>query len=344
MLKRHAETISIRKPSRVRRWLASLLIVIGALVLIGVGWFTWMVNRPRTCAIEAPGPTGTRVDEAGMLANFFPASGVRPEPAVLVVGGSEGGLSRNAKRDALALQAAGFNALQVAYHCAPGKPNGLVRVPLETFGQALDWLKRRPEVDPNAVGVVGYSKGAEAALLVASRRPDVRAVAAGMPSSVAWDGIGLMSWVFKGARSSWTERGHDVPSLPYGSMSSDRGDTYGLHANGLKLLAEHRHALIPVDRIRAPVLLACGDLDRVWPACEMARRVASGLTRAGRPAPILLRYSRGGHGVFGTPYPSGSKGAQRWGSMGGLPDDNTAARREGWPKVVAFLELSLKEN
>jgi dienelactone hydrolase len=327
--------------SRLRTWIKRVALGAGILVLLAAAGFAWMINRPRTCAIEAPGRTGQRVAGSGQFANYFPAATGRRGPAVLVIGGSEGGLSREAKREALDLQAAGFSVLQVAYHCAPGVQNSLIRVPLETFDRALDWLKRRPEVDPNALGVVGYSKGAEAALLVASRRPDVRAVAPGMPSSVAWDGAGPLALVLKGARSSWTANGKDVRSLPYGSMRSDRGDTYGLHANGLKAFAKHRDAAIPVGEIKGSILLVCGDLDAVWPACEMAGQIVAERARQGRRPPVLLRYPRAGHGVFGVPYPPADKGARMWGTMGGSAISNSDARRDGWPKVVGFLRQAL---
>jgi len=342
LLWRHRDRNAQPRPSsRLQKWIKRVVLAVAVLLLLGAGWVTYMMNRPRECAVEAPGATGVRVTEAGLFANYFPAVSGRPGAAVLVIGGSEGGLSREAKRQAMALQAAGFSALQLAYHCAPGKPTGIVRVPLEEFTRALDWLGRRPEVDPAALGIVGYSKGAEAALLVAARRADVRAVAAGMPSSVAWDAIGPLSLALPGMRSSWTERGRDVPGLPYGSLSHQRGEAYGLHANGLRELARHRPALIPVDRIRAPTLLVCGDLDRIWPACEMAEQIIEQSAGAGRSTPVLLRYPQGGHGVFGPAYPANDKGARQWASMGGTPDSNSAARRDSWPRVVAFLSRAL---
>lgn len=326
--------------SRSRRWLKRLGLAAAVLFMAMAGWFTWMINRPQTCSIEAAGATGVRIDEQGVLGNFYPAA-KRRSPAILVIGGSEGGLSREAKREAVALQTAGFTTLQIAYHCAPGLPNGIARIPLETFGQALNWMKRRPEVDPSAVGVVGYSKGAEAALLVASRHPDVRAVAVGMPSSVSWDAAGIMAMIFKGARSSWTYRGVDVPSLPYGSMKSDRGDTYGLHANGLVAIERHPAAVIAVDQIAGPILIACGDKDEVWPACPMAAQISRRREARGRSRPTILRYPDGGHGVFGVPYPSNDRGARYWGAMGGTVNSNTEARRDGWPEVVTFLRRAL---
>lgn len=46
----------------------------------------------------------------------------------------------------------------------------------EDIESCLDWLATQAEVDPEAIGLVGHSVGAGAALLVASRRRDIRGV------------------------------------------------------------------------------------------------------------------------------------------------------------------------
>ncbi|MFM7377128.1 MAG: acyl-CoA thioester hydrolase/BAAT C-terminal domain-containing protein [Erythrobacter sp.] len=97
---------------------------------------------------------------------------------------------------ALALQQEGFSVFHLAYFGAPGQTDTLERIPLELFDKGLDWLKARPEVVTGRVAVMGASKGAEAALLIASRRHDVAAVVAGMPTSVAWNGV---NWANGGA-------------------------------------------------------------------------------------------------------------------------------------------------
>lgn len=332
-----------RKRPRWKVWGKRILIGLGVLLLLVAGYAVWAFNQERACAVVAPGPSGERIATSSVLANFFPGRGEGRRPAVLVIGGYEGGLSSEARREALALQAAGFSALQVGYHCADNLPNGMSRLPLERFMAAVDWLKARPEVDPERIGIIGYSKGAEAALALAVRRPDVRAVAAGMPSSVVWDGMSPLSIISGGLRSTWTEQGKDVPSLPYGSWSHARGGTYGTHSNGLQKVREHPEAVIPVERTRAPILLICGDADIVWPSCEMAKMIEARLVQHGKGAPTLLRYPKAGHGVFGPALPPGSDDARYWSAMGGTERANMAARGDSWPKTVEFLRQNLAE-
>lgn len=323
-----ADVGTMKTRPRWKVWCKRLLIGLGVLILAMVGYTAWAFNQTRTCAVVAPGPTGKRIQTASIFANYFPGKGATRSPAVVVIGGYDGGLGSEAKRQALALQAAGFSALQVAYHCADTLPNKMTRLPLERFTAAIDWLKARPEVDPGRIGLVGYSKGAEAALALAVRRTDVRAVVVGMPSSVVWDGMSPLTMISGGLRSTWTERGRNVPSLPYGSWSHPRGGTYGVHANGLQKVDEHPVAVIPVERTEAPILLICGEADTVWPSCEMAEMVRARLLQKGKAAPSLLRYPGAGHGVFGPALRPGTAPARTWSTMGGTEAANMAARRD----------------
>ena len=84
---------------------------------------------------------------AGVLVR--PASGA--ERAVVVIGGSEGGLH---ERDAVALAEEGFAALALAYFGAPGVPPVLVDVPLEYFTRALDLLEAQGFA-PGSIGLLG---------------------------------------------------------------------------------------------------------------------------------------------------------------------------------------------
>ncbi len=164
--------------------------------------------------VAEPGPTGRRVGDDGLLGNYYPGRGAGRRPALLVLGGSEGGIGEGSKRLALALQAEGFSVLTLSYHRAPGQSPHLELIPLETFANAISWLQRQAEVDPARIGIIGVSKGAEAALLAATRDQRIRAVVAGAPSSVAWQGA---SFDRDGSfASSWTARGRPLEHLRYG--------------------------------------------------------------------------------------------------------------------------------
>lgn len=282
--------------------------------------------------IAEPGPTGRRVGESGVLGNFYPGRGAGRRPALLMLGGSEGGIGEGSKRNALALQAEGFSVLNLSYHRAPGQPPHLELIPLETFGGAISWLQRQAEVDPGRIGIVGVSKGAEAALLAATRDPRIGAVVAAAPSSVAWQGS---SFDRDGEfASSWTERGRPLDHLSYGRWKWWTDMSPAL-TESLKTLPRNPGAAIPIERTAAPVLLVCGEKDTLWPSCPMARQLEQRARRNGRPAITLLAYPSAGHGAFGLPREPGEKA----GSGG---DGNNRARIDGWPRTVAFLKSALE--
>ena len=268
----------------------------------------------------------------GIVGNFYPSPLPGKHGGILLVGGSEGGLGAGSARMARALQAAGFTVLHLSYFRAPGQSEALARVPLERFATGLAWLARQPSVDPRRIGLVGGSKGAEAMLLVASRTPGLRAVVAGMPSSVVWPGF---SWTGPAEGSSWTAAGKDLPSLPYGSFAPPNiGSVY---VNGLAHIADHPEAAIAIERASAPVLLICGGADILWPSCPMANQLKE---RAPQRVTILA-YADAGHAVFGLPVDPADKNYARLAALGGTVAGNAAARIDGWPKIVAFLHAQL---
>ena len=156
-----------------------------ALVIAGGTWL-W-IAKPWVPAIELvePGPGGKPIRQPGLVGNFYAGAGAGRRPAILLLGGSEGGLGSAVDGQAQLLAREGFAVLALAYYRLPGQPERFELVPLESFTRALDWLKAQGAVDPQLLAVMGTSKGAEAALLVASRRPDVGAVVAAAPSHVA---------------------------------------------------------------------------------------------------------------------------------------------------------------
>ena len=80
-------------------------------------------------------------------------------PAVIVLGGSEGG--DQAAPIAQRFANHGYVGVSVAYFGAPGLPATLENIPIETFGKALDAVSKRSDVDAAHMAVMGYSKGGE---------------------------------------------------------------------------------------------------------------------------------------------------------------------------------------
>jgi dienelactone hydrolase len=251
----------------------------------------------------------------GFVGEFLhPAHTVPGRPAVLVLGGSEGGLP-DVLLPAL-LASNGYPALGVAYFAEPGLPQTLSRIPLEYFARALAWLARQPGVDPARIAVLGISRGSEAAQLLGVYYPNlVHAVIASVPSNVA-----ICS--YPGCTGpAWTRHGQP---LPY-TREFDNPNP-----------ADDPAAVIPDQRIEGPVLLDSGEADQTWISCPYARAILSLLdAHHDHWAHVLYAYPGAGHPV-GTfiPYePYSSVGVA--GDPGYATDQQAVALL--WPHLLSFL-------
>ncbi|NGM15682.1 acyl-CoA thioesterase/bile acid-CoA:amino acid N-acyltransferase family protein [Verrucosispora sp. WMMA2044] len=228
----------------------------------------------------------------------LPPPDVPRRRGVLWFGGSEGGVG--GLYDAPLLASRGHPVLCLGYFGAPGLPDSLHDIPLEYFVTAAERLASH---SGGEVAVMSYSRGTEAALLLAQQRPDlVGAVVAYAPSSIVH-----LGYPYTGA-PAWTYRGRPVPSGP-----------------------------IPVDRIDGPVLAIAGADDLLWDAPTYAAELV--LALGGPPHRVLL-YPEAGHGVGTFPYlPSKTVHQGRTGEQihGGSRAGDAAARRDGWSEVLSFL-------
>src|SRR5262249_51944105 len=96
----------------------------------------------------APDVRRTDVRDGGLVGSFFEPGGAGPHPAVIVLGGSGGGLSEAIPA---LLASRGVAGLALAYFGYPGVPDELAGIPLEYFGSAFEWLRSRPSVNGNAL-------------------------------------------------------------------------------------------------------------------------------------------------------------------------------------------------
>jgi hypothetical protein len=149
-----------------------------------------------------------RVRVDGLVGVFYEPPGSGRHPAVLVLGGSGGGIPP-AAGPAGGLASRGYAVLALAYFGVGGLPPALSNIPLEYFGRALRWLAAQPSVEAGRIGVLGASRGAELALLLGSVYPDIHAVIAYMPSNIVRRGCCDPSTLV-----AWTAGGHAIAAMP----------------------------------------------------------------------------------------------------------------------------------
>jgi dienelactone hydrolase len=272
---------------------------------------TTLASRTVTRVFTAGGVTVRRLALAqdGFIGHFYaPPAGGAARPAVLLMGGADGGLQPYLDAAAELLASHGVPALAVGYFGLPGLPPTLANVRLEYLMGALTWLRGQPGIDRAHVLAFGISRGSEVALLLGADRPDlVQGVVALVPSDVvhcAFPDCNGPSWTLNGA------------PLPYTRQFAGPDPT------------DEPGAVIPVERIAGPVLLVCAEADNVWPSCPYARAIDQRLADHGDPnRHQLLSYPAASHSIGGlVPYQPGT--ASRADALG---------EADAWPRLLDLL-------
>lgn len=264
--------------------------------------------------------------------------GNRPLPAILYLGGSEGGLSTG---EAKLLAAKGFAVLVLAYHGVSPLPPDLIEIPLEYFDNAIEFLKNHSAVDSKRIYVFGTSKGGELALLLASRNTSIRGVVARVPSGIVWQGLRNGE---APSGSSWSLGGKPLPYLPYIFEPDDfKTSPYKLrvgYERGLSVLARNPQAEIEVEKIRGPILLISGTDDQIWPSETLTALIERRLREHGFAFEVInIVYSGAGHFIGLPNWPTTGR---IFGSMtaGGKQQADGVASYESWREILRFLELA----
>ena len=248
-------------------------------------------------------PTVQTVRRDGFASTLFPPGQARPgAPAVIVIGGSAGGEDTIA---AAALAMIGYPALALGYFREPGLPQCLCAIPLEYFARAAGWLAPSPWP--------GAARSSCSARPAAPRAP-CSPPPTNRTSSTPW----------------WPAS----PSADInGGYGGQPGPAWTFHGRPLPT-----GALIPVRRIRVPVLLSDGGQDAIWDSAASAAAIVTELKDAHDPAPYTnLYYPGAGHAFLGQlPYfPDSLYGHH--GPVGGTGQANALAAEQSWARMISFL-------
>lgn len=309
-----------------------------------------------TIAFTTVGVSSARADGvAGGVSGVFAAPvGQSKLPAIILLHGSEGADPDTSRRWAGRMASRGYAALALHYVAYPwngaieGVEPAMMNVPVETLDRARAFLATRAEVDASRVGVFGISKGAELALVAASRYDWIDAVVACVPSDVVWAGYGRELAPGEGL-SSWSLAGASLPAIPYDryeDVFSGKATPVAVHNRSRAALsgAALERTRIPVANIAARVLLIGGGLDGVWASLEMADAVAATRAAAGLTGRTeVLRYEAASHFICGDgTYPQRVDLLSP--RVSGAPNTSVAdgeANADAFPKMLDFLARSL---
>lgn len=218
------------------------------------------------------------------------------QPLVVGLGGSEGGNAWTsdrwkAKRDEFINK--GYAFLAIAYFGAKDTPEVLDRISIDAVHKAIREASKNPKVDGNRIALIGGSKGAELALLLASHYKDIACVVALVPGHCSFPALTLSA-----STSSWTYKGEEVPFVPMpwaavpSAMKGDLRSAFTIMLEDKEAVAK---ASIKVENINGAILLLSAKKDEMWPSTEMSNEVVVRLKQKDFKHPYQHVAIDGGH-------------------------------------------------
>ncbi len=205
---------------------------------------------------------------------LFPVEG-RKDKIIIIFSGSEGGLE-HAQKSARYLQDNGITALALGYFKTKHTPKALDLISVEIFDDVINRLK---ELGYEKIGIEGVSKGAELALAAALRYPDISCIILKTPSWYYSEGL-------KNGQPSgnccWSFNGQGLPFTPYKERKINmlkllwRAKEFNiLEFNTDKHILQE--SIIPVEQIKAPILMFSTKVDTIWPSSESCEKICERL-------------------------------------------------------------------
>lgn len=200
------------------------------------------------------------INQEDLVANLYLPRNSVGIPAVIVIGGSSGGM-RTERGKFLAKN--GIAALTLAYFRYKGLPQTLDNIPVEYVHNSIDYLETVDAINNSSVGIWGASRGSELAFLASANDSRIKSLVVTSPSKVAWHGMTTPT--------AWTYKQKKVPSLTF-----DRRENSPIIERSGKALnnpIEVNAAQFRFDKINGPILLISAEQDHIWPSFQMANDI-----------------------------------------------------------------------
>ena len=217
------------------------------------------------------------------------------EGFVLCFGGSEGSPNFESAQE---LAKKGFETFAVFMCGMKNQQNTLVRIPLEQFDDILDYLNENKN-DQGPISIIAASKGAEYALNLAGKYPEISNLVLIAPSSYNFAGLD-----FNDYGSSWTYEGEELhyidikkgsflaffKNIVVSSIVKAPISYKETYSSAVEADPNSAKKLISIKEVKANILLIAGKEDQLLDSLSMANQIKSQL-----PDAKLLSYKDAGH-------------------------------------------------
>lgn len=340
---------------KLKRISLALLGVIAtiALLIVGVRAYNDHVYGGETYKFDAPAyfsdpanlslyPTNIdgvdvrRVDDGAAQGFHLVPREIKHKGTIIVYGGSDGTPNY---AQAVDFAKNGYEVMSLFMFGQKNQPKTLARVPLEQFEQTLRYVEAHAR-SASPLTVMGVSKGAEYALNLTSKYPQINNAILAAPSAYNFNGLD-----FENYGSSWTWQGKELPYVDIQKTSFGHfiGDmivpmiakapvTYkNAYQAAVDMDENNESKKIPLNT-KANLLIIAGSDDQMWNSAGMGKSI-----KDQRPQNTdLAIYGGAGH-VFAGNGVLSTKSIRM--NVGGTTDANTRAARESRKLMYDRLQI-----
>lgn len=257
---------------KIAKWTGLTLF---ALFTIAIGYYAYLVMSF---------DTETLPDKYGAVqTELFMGEG-RNQPLLVGLGGAEGGnawASDYWKPHRDRFMAQGYAFLALGYFGMEGIPAVLDRIAVEGVHRAIREAAANPAINGECIALIGGSKGAELALVLASHFPDIKAVVAMVPGHAVFPAHTIAM-----NTSSFALNGEPLAFIPVPWSATPALLRHDLRTAFEKMLEDDdaaERAAIRVEAINGPVFLLSATRDEFWPSREMSELIVQRMGAHGFP-------------------------------------------------------------
>ncbi|XP_068948235.1 acyl-coenzyme A thioesterase 6-like [Petaurus breviceps papuanus] len=280
-----------------------------------------------------PGVKRIRVREGSVRGTLFLPPGAGPFPGIIDLYGTGGGLC---EYRASLLAGHGFAVLALAYFRFEDLPKELNDIHLEYFEEALDYMLQHPKITGPGIGLLGFSKGGDLCLSMASFLKGVTATVL-INACVANTMVPLH---YK--EMTLLNIGCDLERLKI--TESGLVDIVDIWSNPLE--KNNCQSLIPIEKAQGPFLFIVGQDDHSWKSESYAYMASERLQSHGKEKPQIICYPKTGHCIDPPYFPpclmSVHRMVGRGVIWGGESKAHFMAQVDSWEQIQTFFQKYLK--
>lgn len=218
------------------------------------------------------------------------------QPLIVGLGGSEGGnvwATDHWKETREDFIARGYAFLALGYFGAPGTPSVLSEIAIDDVYQAIKLATKNEKVNPKKIAIIGGSRGADLALLLASHYSDIACVVSIVGSNAVFPGHTTHF-----STPCWTYQGKGLPYIPVNEeaipflIQRKLRDAFSAMLQDTAAVAK---AAIKVEHINGHILFLSAKEDEICPSTQMADAMVARLQDYGFKYAVKHIAIEGGH-------------------------------------------------